>query len=160
MRKLTIQSVEDAFFAAMADSYAEASPPATALPRLPGAHATYFVHGDFKVTTCSMTTPYSDKNSATIGIWYKEQFVWTMSYGGSYPDAVIPFLKKCLRRAYVDERQFFGGRGPAYERDQGFIYVNKVKRSGFANFYGEEQVLDFNRKCIGYHQYWGMSLLP
>jgi hypothetical protein len=82
-----------------------------------------------------------------------------MHYGGRYTKSAIPFLKECLKRAYVQERRFYGGRGPHLVCGTGFTYVNRVRQESFADFEGEEQVFDYNEKSLGYHWYRGMSLL-
>lgn len=71
----------------------------------------------------------------------------------------IPFLKQCLRRAYVDEQRFYGGRGPSFVRDERFTYVNRIERNDFGDFMGEERIFDLSEQCFGYHWYRGMSLL-
>ena len=82
-----------------------------------------------------------------------------MHYGGRYAKKAIPFLKSCLQRAYVQERCFYGGRGPIFVRNENFTYVNKIERGGFDDFAGEEKIFDLSEQCQGNHWYRGMSLI-
>ena len=152
--------VQDAFLAAMANGYAQGAPK-TFIPGLPGSHAVHFEHGDFKVMDVYFTNPDSDRSAGHTTIWHDNVPVWTMSYGGEYPEIVVPFLKECLHKAYVVDRQFYGGRGPHFMRSDRFAYVNRIRNNNwFPNFEGEESIFDLNEehRC-GYHWYKGMSLL-
>lgn len=156
--KPDIRSVEDAFFAAMAAGWAQQKIEKIKVSDFPGSKAIPFVHGDFKVLDCYLVTPESDMSTGWTTIWHLGQPVWIMYYGGKYAKIAIPFLKQCLRRAYMDERRFYGGRGPTFVRDDRFTYVNRIERNDFGNFAGEEQVFDLSEQPLGYHWYRGMSL--
>ena len=107
-----------------------------------------------------MVNQNSDISAGTKTIWVKDQPVWIMHYGGWYKKEAIPFLKSCLQRAYVEERRFYGGRGPYFVHDKKFAYVNKIERNDFADFAGEERIFYYvSEQPLGYHWYRGMSLL-
>lgn len=153
-----LQGALDAFFAAMANGYAEDAPK-TAIPELPGAKAIHFECGDYLVVDYYFTTHLSDKSAGQTMMWRRGHPRWVMCYGGWYAKVAIPFLKECLHRAYVTERRFYGGRGPFVVRGERFTYVNTVRRNHFEDFEGEERVSDFSGQDCGYHWYRGMSLL-
>lgn len=157
--KPDIRDVENAFFAAMAAGWAQQKIEKIKVPDFPGSKAIPFVHGDFRVLDCYLVTPHSDMSTGWTVIWHLDQPVWTMYYGGKYAKIAIPFLKQCLRRAYVDECCFFGGRGPLFVRDDRFTYINQPQRNDFSHFAGEERVFDLNGQQLGYHWYRGMSLI-
>lgn len=131
----------------------------TAIAEMPGSKAIPFTWGDFRVLDCYLVTPHSDKSAGMTTIWHHDQPVWVMHYGGRYAKIAVPFLKQCLHRAYVEERRFYGGRGPWFVRDERFTYENRIARDSFADFEGEERVYDLNEQLLGYHWYRGMSLL-
>jgi len=153
-----MQAVQNVFFEAMASGWAK-DVKKIRIPEFPGSKAIPFVLGDFSVLDCYLVSPYSDKSVGTTTIWYENQPIWIMHYGGWYVDVAIPFLKTCLHRAYIDERRFYGGRGPAFVRGELFTYVNRIERNHFDSFAGEERIFDLNEQCFGYHWYRGMSLL-
>ena len=158
----TKQDVEKAFFEAMAAGYAQ-SIKKTPIPDLPGSKAIISVDGHFRVVDYWLVTANSNKSTGSTTIWFDEQPVWVMHYGGWYDKDVIPFLKKCLHRAYVEERKFYGGRGPTEVKDRDLRYNNEIDRNDFFNARGEEFVYDFSgddKKCRGFHWYRCMSLLP
>ncbi len=150
--------VQDAFLRAMAEGYAQ-NVKKTTVPEIPNSKAITFVWGDFIVLDCYLTTPYSEKSSGTTTIWYEEQPVWVMHYGGGYAKIAIPFLKSCLHRAYVLERRFYGGRGPKFVRDERFTYINHIEHDSFESFFGIEKIFDLSEQALGHHWYRGMSLL-
>ncbi|MEK7150270.1 MAG: DUF5680 domain-containing protein [Patescibacteria group bacterium] len=126
----------------------------------PGSKIIRFVSGDFRVIDCYVVNQNSDISAGTKTIWVKDQPVWIMHYGGWYKKEAIPFLKSCLQRAYVEERRFYGGRGPYFVHDKKFAYVNKIERNDFADFAGEERIFYYvSEQPLGYHWYRGMSLL-
>jgi hypothetical protein len=153
-----LRGIEHAFFEAMANGYAQ-NVQKTVIAELPGSKVIPFELGDYKVVDFYFTTPHSDKSVGQTVIWHQDVPVWTMHYGGRYAKSAIPFLKECLHRAYVQERRFYGGRGPYFVRGDRFTYVNQVQQSSFADFEGDEQVFDLSEQALGHHWYRGMSLL-
>ncbi|MFA6554402.1 MAG: DUF5680 domain-containing protein [Candidatus Paceibacterota bacterium] len=158
MQPISLKFVHGVFLNAMAVGWAQ-NVQEIEVSEFPGSKAIPFVFGDFRVLDIYLVTPSSNLSSGLTTIWYKEDPVWTMHYGGWYTNVAIPFLKSCLHRAYVTERRFYGGRGPVFVRGERFTYVNKIERNDFANFAGEEHVLDLNEQCLGFHWYRGMSLI-
>ena len=152
-----IDLVQSAFFHAMAVGYAGAAE-RTTIPQLPGSKVIPFVWGDFKVVDLWLTTPYSPKSEGMTTIWFQNNPVWVMHYGGRYHDIDIPFIKNCLHRAYVVERRFYGGRGPQFVRGERFTYINYIERNDFEKFFGEEVVFDLNESHSGHHWYRGQCL--
>ena len=153
-----LRDIENAFFEAMASGYAQ-NAPKSGINHLPHSHIITCELGEYRVSDLYITTPHSDKSVGQTIIWHRNVPVWSMHYGGWYAKIAIPFLKECLDRAYVQERRFYGGRGPYFVRDDRFTYVNQVRRESFADFEGEEQVFDLSEQTLGYHWYRGMSLL-
>ncbi len=154
----TLQAIQDVFFEAMTAGWAQ-DVQKIKIQELPNSKTIPFVLGDFRVLDTYFVTPLSDRSAGSTTIWHEDKPVWIMHYGGRYAKIAVPFLKSCLHRAYVDERRFYGGRGPAFVRDEHFTYVNKIERNNFADFVGEEHVFDLNEQCLGHHWYRGMSLL-
>lgn len=132
--------------------------------------------GKFRVVDDFITTRLSDKSAGTTTIFFKEEGglqtpVWWMSYGGHYPEGAISFLKSAIAKAY-ERKLFLGGRGLAKvistrhevnELKFHLIYINKWN-GDFQSFNGVEEVLQnplvgYDPELIGYHQYFGMSLL-
>lgn len=150
--------IEHAFFEAMANGYAQGMQKGT-ISDLSGSKVIPFELGDYKVVDFYFTTSYSNKSAGQTVVWHQDVPVWTMHYGGRYEKTAIPFLKECLHRAYVQERRFYGGRGPFFVRGERFTYVNQARNNSFDDFEGEERVFDLNEQCFGYHWYRGMSLL-
>ena len=87
--------------------------------------------------------------------------VWNMSYEGSYPKEVIPFLMEALSQAY-QEKKFLGGRGPVHYHNLMYAYSNIIDRGDFACFSGVEAIqplLADSGRTIGSHRYWGQALI-
>ncbi len=154
----TLESIQHAFFEAMSNGWAQ-NVQKIKVEEFPSSKAIPFVFGSFRVLDTYLVTPYSNKSAGLTVIWYQDEPVWIMHYGGRYDKVAIPFLKTCLYRAYIFERRFYGGRGPVFVRDEYYTYVNMIDKNEFADFAGEEQVFDLDNRCLGYHWYRGMSLL-
>ena len=105
-------------------------------------------------------------SAGTIAIWFRDEPIWIMFYGGHYPKEVIPFLKLALMEAYKKD-EFLGGRGPRV-----YLAVNKELRyfngvippSNFSRFEGREEIYVVNSdgteaEMVGWHKYWGMALI-
>ena len=103
--------------------------------------------------------PKSDKSSGQTIIFRDEFPLWIMSYEGYYLDDAIDFLKTCLRKAYCEEKRFYGGRGPIVVQNstQNHSYFNSIIRSEFEDFAGEERII-FNGIVVGRHSYRGMLM--
>lgn len=158
MLSAELRGIQEAFFEAMANGYAQNAKKDT-IDELPYSKVIDSKLDDYRVVDFYFTTPHSDKSVGQTIIWHHGVPVWTMHYGGRYAKIAIPFLKECLKRAYVQERRFYGGRGPYFVRGERFTYVNNVERKSFADFQGEERVFDLDEQPLGYHWYRGMSLL-
>jgi hypothetical protein len=158
MRSDQLRGIQHAFFEAMANGYAQGVQKDT-IDDFPGSKVIAHDWGDYRVVDFYFTTPDSDKSTGQTIIWQKGVPVWTMHFGGRYAKIAIPFLKECLHRAYVEERRFYGGRGPYFVRGDRFTYVNQVRHESFADFEGEERIYDLSEQNLGHHWYRGMSLL-
>jgi len=146
-------SIQKIFFDAMRRGWAyDNCAKKIEVPQFPGSKAISFEQGPFRVVDCYMTNFNFSTGITTI--WFREKPVWMMHYGGWYEKEAIPFLKFCLRRAYI-ERHFYGGRGPNFMRDDRFTYVNRIEHNNFRDFAGEERIFDLSEKCLGYHWYRG-----
>lgn len=156
----SLQNIQSAFMVAMSTGYAMndgRSVKKTTIVELPSSKVITSDDGTWKVVDCYLTGSDSGKSAGSTMIWYKAEPVWTMSYGGEYAKAVIPFLKKCLQQAYV-QQQFYGGRGPEFVEEDPFVYVNRFHGT-FSRFKGEERIYDKSGVRYGNHWYQGMSLI-
>lgn len=151
-----LQSIQNKFFDAMVQGWVcNTDAKKIEVPEFPGSKAIPYEHGPFRVLACYMTN--FNFSTGTTTIWFRGKPVWVMHYGGWYEKEAIPFLKRCLSRAYA-ERRFYGGRGPVFVRDDRFTYINRIERNNLRDFAGEEKIFDLSEKCLGYHWYRGMSL--
>ncbi len=153
-----LDEIQRVFFKGMAEGWAQ-NMEKVAVPGLPGYKKITHVFGDYEVTDCYCVNQSSKKSTGFTTIAFQNDPVWVMHYGGWYPKHVIPFLKTCLQKAYVDEKCFHGGRGPELVLGEQFKYVNWIGRNHFHDFEGEEKVIDLDDNELGSHWYRGMSLL-
>jgi len=118
-------------------------------------------HGGFKVVDRFCVTPTSNRSAGTTTIFFEDQPIWWMSYGGYYDDSAIPFLKTALADAY-GRQEFRGGRGPIRFQNGNFVYVNRQGFDGtsFACFEGREEIFEASsERLLGFHKYFGMLLI-
>ena len=156
-----LRDLEQAFLSAMRTGYATAAGVNKGtIAEMPGSKTIDWMDETFRVLDTYIVTPYSDKSAGMTMLWYQGNPApsWIMSYGGRYEEIAIPFLKRCLRRAYVEDRLFYGGRGPAFVREERFTYVNQFT-GDFDSFSGTENIFDVNGHLLGYHWYRGMALV-
>jgi hypothetical protein len=158
MSGATISGLQVAFFKAMTAGWVSGNTGETSLAELPGMKTIPFEHGDYRVLDMYTVSPESGRSSGSTTIWHKNVPIWVMYYGGYYSEIAMPFLKECLHRAYVEERRFYGGRGPHFVRGDRFTYINNVASDAWADFRGEESIFDLNEQPLGSHWYRGMSL--
>lgn len=151
-----LTEAQKVFFLAMLAGYLGSG--ATKEKSADGEVTITWIQGDFRVLDRYYVTPFSTRSGGTTTIFYKEIPVWWMAYGGSYKEEAIPFLKEALALSYEDAR-FVGGRGPKSHRADGLDYRNVVQ-GNFAEFRGREEITAYNpRRSLGFHDYWGMSML-
>ena len=118
-----------------------------------------FRQGSFFLLDRYCVSPDSNKSAGTITIWHKDVPVWLMNYGGWYDKCAIPVVKEALMRAY-EEKMFFGGRGWNMHKKNGIIYVNIPEKNAFPDFSGSEQAVELETsRLLGYHDYWGITLI-
>jgi hypothetical protein len=99
------------------------------------------------------------KSAGFTTIQQDDEPVWIMFYSGMYPKEAIPIVKQTLSAAYKDQI-FWGGRGETnFELGAALKYVNQRERIEFEDFCGRETVFNESNHPIGYHDYWGMSLV-
>lgn len=166
-----LKLAEEIFFKAMLAGYASDAGNIEKEETLDGYKTLTFEEGEWKVVDRYCVTPFSDSSVGTTTIFYQGKAVWWMAYGGSYPKSVIPFLKESLRQTY-QQSVFIGGRGPDRfvdsDENPRFIYLNETKGlvtlndQSFESFQGKETVIEISSsssRCIGWHKYWGMSLI-
>lgn len=163
----TVAEIMAFFFRAMVNGYADPNRKKTGIPQLPGYKLVYFDEGKFVLVDMWHTTPGSKISSGTTTIWYNGIVVWVMHYGGWYEESVIPFLKRALMRNY-EQAFFLGGRGPdrLEGEDHALAYFNKVEKSGFADFKGQEEIISMSQRSgfplgqkLGQHDYFGMLMI-
>ena len=143
------------------------------ITKMPGYKAIPFRDNGFNglyLLDCWCVGRDSQKSAGTTTIWDKDIPVWLMNYAGHYEERAVPFVKRALQQAYEANR-FIGGRGPYVHREGGLIYINQPHPgSSFLKFEGREEVFDIRVKdmpghtgligqSLGWHEYWGMSLL-
>jgi len=161
---MDISWVKSMFFTAMQAGYAVEGSPKVKVIDMPGYKEIRYVEPpDFLLVDRWCVNPDSGKSAGTTTIWYQGMPVWFMSYGGYYPDDVVPVLKRALRLTY-ERCLFVGGRGESVgDFENGILYVNTVD-GDFSQFRGREEIIIRSTDtCIGgvagYHHYWGMSLV-
>ncbi|MFA5961167.1 MAG: DUF5680 domain-containing protein [Parcubacteria group bacterium] len=144
------------FFKAMINGWAGNAEKIT-LPQMPGYKVISFSEEDLYLTDCYCVTPDSTSSVGTTTIYYEDNPIWIMQYGGYYRKEAIGFLKEVLLSSY-ENRDFIGGRGPYQQKNHDLIYTNNPSTNRFHDFKGEENIHNqtYNIK-MGYHHYWGMS---
>ena len=160
---IPLRDVEMFFFQAMMQGYADNETKRKTVDMLHHKEVD-IIQGDWRCLDRYCVTPLSDKSAGSTTIWYQGIPVWVMNYGGDYKEEAIDFLKLALRSNY-EEMIFLGCRGPAIftHLDNPLIYTNSMSKDshGFGDFKGCETIKNKSTyTMLGYHEYWGMSLLP
>lgn len=153
-----LEKAKELFFEAMVSGYANPKTKKTTLEGLPGSKVILFEKDEFKVTDMYFTYLGSDLSSGMTIIHYQNKPIWTMHYEGWYKEEVIPFLKEVLHVAY-QKGYFSGGRGINPFQSNSFLYINKFERNEFEDFKGREEIYSGDGRFLGYHEYFGESLL-
>lgn len=153
-----IDVIQSFFFKAMTEGWASGGQKIK-IPDMPGYKGIPFRDGDFYLLDRYCVSPYSSSSAGTTTIWFKDVPVWVMNYGGYYQERAIPLLMTALRSTY-GKANFVGGRGPRVFRSGVMVYVNHPRLNGFVKFEGREEVfVAETSEPLGFHEYWGMSLL-
>lgn len=160
---MELSRIRAVFFSAMRAGYAGEGALKAHVPGMPGHKEIRHEYEDDLLVVDRWYGNDSGKSAGTTTIYHKERPVWVMNYGGVYPKECIPFLKQALRSAYATNK-WSGGRGPSVLvfPDSALIYRNMTEINGFARFKGHELILGTERRStrtLGYHDYWGMSLI-
>ncbi len=156
---VSLKEVEDFFFSAMATGSWAAGGKATTISDLPGFKVIPVRQGDFYLLDYYSLTPGSRRSAGSVTIWWQGIPVWIMHFGGEYPREAIHLVKTALMEAYTN-RLFMGGRGVTSLSDPIFAYTNVPRKRDFADFAGREFVrLLATGEQVGWHNYWGMSLI-
>jgi len=147
------------FFLAMLAGWAGGAK-AVPVPNKPGFKQTNYQDGDFHVLDEYGKGRGSNKSVGTTTIWYFNEPVWVMTYGGHYRKDEVPFLKNVLVAAY-EKGRFYGGRG-SYSENRDLAYINAEHQSStFSDFKGCEMIITrVGNTPLGHHWYHGMALLP
>lgn len=152
------------FFKAMQAGYAVEGIKKAKVVDMPGYKEIRYEDGEWLLVDRWCVNPDSEKSAGTTTIWHEGRPVWFMSYGGYYPEHLVPALKKALRLTY-EKDTFNGGRGENVgDFEAGIFYVNTIERGDFSDFRGREEISTrSSESCVGetagYHEYWGISLL-
>lgn len=154
-----LKEAQRCFFLAMLAGWA-GDAEATPAVNKPGFKQTIYLEGDFCVLDEYGKGRGSNFSTGTTTIWYFDEPVWVMTYGGCYREDEIPFLKSVLVDAYR-KGEFYNGRGYYWVESPNLIYSNMPRRDcTFLDFGGREEISTrANNIPLGHHWYHGMSLL-
>jgi len=158
---IALDQVKEFFFVAMMQGYV-GNKSKVKIASMPGFKEIDVIAGLWRCLDRYCVNSVSRKSAGTTTIWFENDPVWIMNYSGWYDESAIDFLKSALRSNY-EKSIFVGGRGPTYFFESGspFTYSNfGCIGMTFARFQGQEQINALNHGNLGYHNYWGMSLLP
>lgn len=165
-------SAEQFFYASMLNGWAS------------GASPSYdVIHGYKSMSSCSDTYRLVDRwvkvsgHMHSSGVTTLYQFVhfgnvspvevpiWTMHYGGWYTDEAAEFVREVLRVTYSNPRKLggvekCGCRGSSTVPGE-LMYSNHLPGGAtFQDFFGREYVTRRSDGAeLGFHQYFGMSLV-
>lgn len=162
-----LEAAQTHFFRAMEKGWAGGAK-GTEVFDMPKYKEIEYTAGDFRIVD-QYGSSQAGKSEGTTRIWFCDDPVWVMSYGGFYRKEEIPFLQWALYGHYVHSI-FNGGRGPClipdidHKVDKELIYINWVDNgSSFDRFRGREEI---RSRCgyhhtapLGWHDYWGMALI-
>ena len=155
---MDLEKIQAFFFQAMVEGWATCDQKIM-IAEMPGYKAIPFRDGKLSLLDNYCVNPNSPYSAGTTTIWHQDLPVWLMNYGGWYDKRAIAFLKRALSQTY-NAHQFVGGRGPLVYTEGNLIYVNHVRLNDFRKFEGHEEELDADiGESLGFHQYWGMSLI-
>jgi hypothetical protein len=154
-----LEKIRKFFFQAMLHGWASGGSKFQ-IPSLPGFKAIEYTNGTLRLLDVWSKTPESNKSSGMTTIFFENNPVWIMHYGGLYEKKASRLVKVALAEAY-QKSEFFGGRGPmcVFSDVHKFFYFNAVAINDFERFKGREEVIDYDRQVLGWHDYWGMSLI-
>ncbi len=154
-----VTNIKNFFFKAMMEGWASGGGEKLTIPQLPGYKAIGHRDGDFYLIDCYCKNPEYHGSSGFTTIYWKNNPIWTMHYGGEYINKdTVNFLKNALLFAYT-HRQFCGGRGPSSLSLLGMIYINTPEQNNFVNFSGRETIHNIETgQSYGHHIYQGMAL--
>lgn len=160
VRNELLEQAKPHFFAAMLIGW-PAGASGVDVPDMPGHQEIVYDNHDFRVLDRYCVSE-SGISAGTTTIWYLENPIWFMSYGGFYRKEDIPFLKEALMVNYK-KGEFIGGRGPKDYYYSGRIcftpvYFNSIKKNSFEYFKGQEYFM-LNGETVGRHDYFGMALI-
>lgn len=161
---IDLKDVQEFFFNAMAQGWVGGAKPSS-IPDLPGFTTFTFQEGSLRLTDRYCVIAHNNKSTGTTMIWHEETPVWVMYYGGFYPSRALSLVKNSIRIAYGNKK-FYGGRGsPEHNKIEGLEYLNDIQQNEFRSFRGRETIVELVKdsktetRVIGYHDYWGMSLM-
>ncbi len=121
-----------------------------------------------------MTTIYLDLSHPTRSVSARTFPIWSMHYGGYYADSALPFLQNVLRVSYKAPvvGEFYGCRGWDAYASGAFRYRNTLVAPwhhrvpekdevtvDFRAFSGYEEIFGKDDIRLGFHQYFGGSLI-
>ncbi len=162
---IQVKDIQEFFFEAMMQGYA-GDGNVTRVFDMPGFKRVEVNRGPWRCI--DQWSSYSDSNRSTGAtfIWHQDIPVWDMHYGGWYSPDVVWFLKAALKSSY-ERKLFYGCRGPNSFKIEGLEYSNRwqapfrVSSLAFRDFSGKEEIRRIvTQEVLGYHEYFGMSLLP
>jgi len=133
---------------------------------IPGLKEIHYCDGSLQLVDSFVVNSDAGKSAGQTMIFRLEKDMsprplWYMSYGGRYEKRAIPFLKQVLKDSYK-EKLFHGCRGPQFVDGSDMSYHNELtgETTTFSQFGGREKIVEHRtNRMLGYHQYYGMSLM-
>lgn len=157
-REELLGKAQEVFFEAMLQGYANPNISKGTIPSILGSKIIPFEKENFKVIDAYLTHPNSIRSTGVTIILYENQPIWVMHYHGRYQEEAIPFLKDVLHTAY-HKAYFSGGRGINPSENNSFLYINRIEENLFSSFRGKEEIYKHDGSLLGFHEYFGGSLL-
>ncbi len=144
------------FFAAMLVGWAAGVNGVEVPGGMPGFKEIMYKKDDFRVLDRWCVSD-AKKSTGTTTIWFFDNPIWVMNYGGFYKKENMLALKQALMVAYI-RRLFVGGRGPRSLTGPFNLEYSNYANGDFSSFHGKEYLSDYGEK-VGWHEYWGMALI-
>ena len=150
---LTLRGIEVAFL----DGMAARNNPKVKKPRppaQPGARTSRIPAGEYTLEYAYFMPDGSYETPGMVFMYHQDRPnvpVFWMFFAGRYEPEVVPFLRKCLDRAY-EKREFLCGRGPELVVGEKYVYVNSMIKNTISDFECRESIFGVDGKSYGRHR--------